>query len=73
MQNVRAKFKVIAKTDRVGEVVDIQMAAVYDGSEENKAFFKATPAGQINLGTVNKAAADAFAVGAEYYVDFTKA
>ena len=29
--------------------------------------------GKIELGTINKAAADAFELGKEYYIDFTRA
>lgn len=42
-------------------------------SEENRAFYAATPGGAITLSVVNAAAAAAFEIGAEYYVDFTRA
>jgi len=44
--------------------------AVHDGSEENKAFFDATPAGNLELATYKR---DLFEPGVEYYLDFTKA
>jgi len=75
---VRAKFIVTEKTERPstqdhGGVFDVKLGAVSDGSEENKRFFKWTPAGQFQLVTINSEAADGFEVGKSYYVDFTKA
>lgn len=40
-------------------------------SEENLTFWKATPAGHIELQICNPAAFAQFAVGSDYYVDFT--
>ncbi|MEH2381129.1 MAG: hypothetical protein V7K27_19955 [Nostoc sp.] len=40
-------------------------------SEENLAFWKATPAGQISLQITNPQASEQFRVGHDYYVDFT--
>jgi hypothetical protein len=51
----------------------ISLMAVVGTSEENKAFFKSTPAGTINLNIVNLDAAAMFEQGKEYYVDFTQA
>jgi hypothetical protein len=72
---VRAKFKVIEKTERYGGngAVDVKLAAVTDGSDENKQFWKWTPTGVITMSTINKDAADQFGIGDEFYVDFTKA
>lgn len=42
---------------------------VTSGSEENKSFFKFTPTGRLELGTVNKEVH--FEIGGEYYLDFT--
>lgn len=80
---VRAKFKVQAKTLRMGqrrgedgqyrdmEVDSVDMTPVTsDSSEENKAFWFSTPTGSINMGMVNKPAADYFQLGKEYYVTF---
>jgi len=47
--------------------------AVYDGSEENDKYFKATPAAQFYVQTVNETAAAKFEVGKQYYVDFSSA
>lgn len=74
MPAVRAKFKVEAKDVAPdGTTNQIRMSAVFDGSPENKEFFKYTPTGTLNLGVVNEVAAAAFEVGKEYYLDFTPA
>lgn len=74
---VRAKFKVQSITHRphwqgnnilIGEV---DLAPVTSGSEENAAFYAATPAGAIKLATINEEALKQFVIGGEYYVDFT--
>lgn|SRR3990167_959950 len=70
--SVRAKFLVVSK-EPFNDGFTIHLRAVYDGSEENKDFFKYTPAGNISLSTVNNSAADKFEMNQEYYVDFTKA
>ena len=41
-----------------------------DGTEENKAFWEATPSGKLNLHSVQ---VDLFEVGKGYYLDFTEA
>jgi hypothetical protein len=51
-------------------VFDYQFSAVFDGSPENKAFFKYTPSGTLTVSTVTN---DQFVVGAEYYLDLTPA
>jgi hypothetical protein len=56
-----------------GETQTIKLSPVSSGSEENKAFFAATPAGSIEIGTVNEVAAKSFELGKAYYVDFTPA
>lgn len=53
------------------EIFYIGLNAVYSGSEENKAFFAATPSASITFGTVNKEAAEQFQPGKEYYLDIT--
>lgn len=75
---VRAKFKVTSIVRREGwgefkEIQDIKLAPVCGGSAENKAFYAASPSGEINLGCANAAAAVQFELGKEYYVDFTPA
>lgn len=69
---VRAKFKVTELTQtEYGERIKLQ--PVTGGSPENESFFKWTPSGQIEIGTVNPDAAKEFEVGTEFYVDFTPA
>lgn len=76
---VRAKFKVdkIERTKYGSEEMQtICLSAVYGSdkaSDENKKFWKYTPVGNVNLGTINAEAAAYFELGKEYYIDFTKA
>jgi hypothetical protein len=65
---VRAKFKCHSNANGI-----VSLWPVMDGSEENKAFWDATPGGQITLTITNPAAKEQFEVGQEYYVDFTPA
>ncbi|MGH6814051.1 MAG: hypothetical protein ACREDM_17510 [Methylocella sp.] len=73
---VRAKFVVQSITSskawNSNKLMGIvKLVPVTSGSEENKSFYEATPGGEINLGTVNEEALKQFAIGAEFYVDFT--
>lgn len=73
---VRAKFKVQSyetSLDRGEELRTIKLTAVYDGSPENKQFFRWTPNGSINIGVLNQSAWKQFELGGEYYVDFLSA
>lgn len=72
---VRAKFRVTEVTDTPGNesLKTIKLMAVTDGSEENKSFWKYTPAGDITMQCVNPDAIEQFEVGKEVYVDFTPA
>ena len=78
---IRAKFYVTeVKQSRnhyggtEGELLTtIKLAPVNTTSEENKAFFRWTPTGSIDLGTVNPAVAAEMKIGDEFYVDFTPA
>ena len=75
---VRAKFKVQEITEHAyGDktMKTIKLQPVYSGKEgsENKAFWEASPNGEIRLGTINMAAADYFELNGEYYIDFTRA
>lgn len=74
---VRAKFKVNRiERSSWGKGVEVQtivLSPVTGGTDENKAFWQATPSGEIKLATVNAAAAAAFELDGEYYVEFTKA
>lgn len=75
--SVRAKFKVVSITRQAhwqqnkGELHTVRLQPVTSGSEENKAFFEATPAGQIELGTLPEVVGSNFGIGQEVYVDFT--
>jgi hypothetical protein len=70
---VRTKFLVESQAQYADGSFKLSLRAVYSGSEENKAFFKATPGGQIEMSTVNPAAGTPFVPGKEFYVDFTPA
>ena len=80
---IRAKF-FVTKIEQMNPAnaedgYRVELEPVYDGSPENKDFFKWTPGGHIQLVTINAAAAREFAsAGAdfhhrEFYVDFTEA
>lgn len=79
--SVRAKFKLnsitlTADAASTGHLKTAKLSAVYPGNDpnhENAMFFKWTPYGQIELGTLNPTAAEYFEIGKEYYVDFTLA
>lgn len=70
---VRAKFKVISVEPTSEGCATIKLSPVIGGSAENDEFYKWTPSGSIELGTVNAAAAAQFAEGKEFFVDFTPA
>ena len=68
---VRAKFICTSKTEEL-ETGRLQLTVVTDdGSPDNAAFFKYTPAGSIDLHVVNPEALKQFTVGDKYFVDFT--
>jgi len=80
---VRAKFRVTAIEfyETPPQSARIKMAPVYSSknakgeyvqNEENKAFWQATPNGELWMHINNPAAVNAFEVGAEYYLDFTR-
>lgn len=70
---VRAKFRVTSITAYEGGSSTIKLVPVVSGSDENKAFYKWTPGGQIELQTVNEEASKQFEIGAEMYIDFSRA
>lgn len=75
---VRAKFKVQSINRQTGwgdfkELQTIRLSPVTSGSDENKAFYAATPSGQIEIGVVPEAVGKQFDIGQEFYVDFTPA
>lgn len=71
--SVRAKFVVDSITQHRGGK-SVVLVPVTSGSDENKSFWKYTPSGKLEM-FMNEGveAADAFAVGQEYYLDFTQA
>ncbi|BAZ29960.1 hypothetical protein NIES4074_24080 [Cylindrospermum sp. NIES-4074] len=71
---IRAKFTVqFNRINSSTQVADVVMSPVLATTEENLAFWEATPAGQISLQITNPKAAAEFEVGADIYVDFTRA
>ena len=72
--STRAKFQCHSVTKTLwGKdqfVFGAKFHVVYGDSVENKAFFAATPSGEITIMTVRE---DQFVPGQEYYVDFTPA
>lgn len=71
---VRAKFYVYSVTKITCGNVTVQLKPVINGSEENKSFWKYTPAGSIEMQmTAGIPAAEQFEAGQEFYVDFTPA
>ncbi len=80
MSQVRAKFFVatlepwFAQGKRGGGSVKLRAVYSNDPNHENKAFWDATPNGEITMGINNPDAFEFFfknALGQEFYVDFT--
>jgi len=69
---IRAKFRVDERAERV-DGGKVTLSPVGGGSEENKKFFKWTPYGKLEMGTINEDAIKEFTPGREFYVDFTPA
>ena len=69
---VRAKFKVESRTETT-DGYKVVLKPVTGGSPENESFFKYTPYGSIEIGTINAAAGAQLVPGKSYYVDFTEA
>jgi hypothetical protein len=76
---MRAKFKVQSITQQAHwsqpgkSLYTLSLNPVTSGSDENKAFYEATPSGEIKLSVVNEEIGKQFPIGAEVYVDFTVA
>jgi hypothetical protein len=72
MSTVRAKFRVHCVIPQ-GDGFRVDLSPVYDSNpeSENGRFYKATPWGQITLGTVNPNVGETLKPGTEVYVDFT--
>ena len=73
-KTVRAKFKVDKLSDYAYGGKEVEMSPVFsnDPEHENKAFWDATPNGNLKM-IVNNNSLDDFKPGDEYYLDFTKA
>lgn len=67
----RCKFKCESKTLHAGDVQSVTFHAVTNGSEENKSFWKWTPAGVLTVQSINPNVD--FTPGKEYYLDITLA
>ncbi len=67
---IRCKFICHAKTERLDymgrKVYTYEFSPVATGSEENKAFYSATPSGKLEIGTILM---EAFEIGKSYYMD----
>jgi len=68
----RCKFTCIEKKERTGGCWDVAFYPVTSGSDENRSFYKYTPAGRLEFSTINKASADMFIVGTDYYIDISQ-
>lgn len=68
----RAKFRLVSRNENQAGY-SLAFEPVTSGSPENDQFFKWTPWGNVEIGTINPAAAEGFKVGGEYYLDFTPA
>lgn len=58
------------------EMATVKLSPVYgngDPAHENTKFWQASPSGSFELGTVNMEAVAQLQLGAEYYIDITKA
>jgi hypothetical protein len=68
-QSTRCKFKCQSVTEFEGGF-SAEFYAVHSGSPENEKFFKFTPNASLKLQTLHE---KGFEVGAQYYLDITKA
>lgn len=69
---VRCKFKCVEKTENTSGF-RVTLEPVTCGSPENEYFFKWTPYGKMEFGTLNEVAASQFTPGKEYYIDISPA
>ena len=69
---MRAKMKCVSITNTQNGS-SIKLEPVIAGSPENEEFFKWTPYGFCELGTINDEVIKQFKPGKEYYVDFSDA
>lgn len=56
------------------EVGGVKLAPIMGSDDaENKAFYQATPGGQIDFSTINEEALKQFEIGADYYITIERA
>jgi len=67
---VRCKFKCTQKVENTNGF-QVTLEPVTSGSSENESFFKWTPWGKLEFGTINDEAAKQFEIGKEYYIDIS--
>lgn len=70
---IQTKFIVISKLECGIDQFVITLTPIAGGSVENDEFYRSTPAGKIELMTLNAAAAAQFIVGQSFYVYFEHA
>ncbi|MHB8077416.1 hypothetical protein [Desulfosporosinus fructosivorans] len=68
----RCKFKCVEKAENTGGF-RVTLEPVTHGSFENESFFKWTPYGKMEFGTLNEESAKQFIPGKEYYIDISSA
>ncbi|NTG73286.1 hypothetical protein G6M02_08085 [Agrobacterium rhizogenes] len=68
----RSKFKLVSKNENQAGF-SLNFEPVTSGSAENDRFFKFTPWGKLEIGTINADAANGYKVGKEYYLDLIEA
>lgn len=75
MATTRAKFKCNTVTAYESSHREVKLSPVYsnDPNSENKAFWEASPNGELRLYITNPAASALFEPGKEYYIDITPA
>lgn len=75
---IRAKFKIDSISRHAGwngnkEHHMVKLSPVTSGSEENKAFYAASPGGSMDLTVVKPEVFAGFSPGDEFYIDITPA
>lgn len=70
---MRAKFLVETVTNHASGSTSVTLTPVMRGTEENKAFWQATPIGKLEMCITNPYAREFFDAGNEYYIDFVLA
>ena len=68
---VRCKFRCDSKLQTT-DGFSIKLIPVTHGSPENDEFFKYTPHGVLEFGTINESAAEQIQVGKEYYISISE-